>query len=95
MAEKLSALEKDIVLKEHRKRGRFQRQQLRRMVRFFLVGNISIGIFIAAFALLEHFLPLGRPNIITDKVLISAIGGITLQTGAIIVAAFKGLFGNK
>jgi hypothetical protein len=32
---------------------------------------------------------------ITDKVIIAAIGGVTVQVGAIILAAFKGLFSGK
>jgi hypothetical protein len=45
-------------------------------------------------AAIEHFTPTPNP-IITDKVVIAASGGITIQSGAIILAAFRGLFSEK
>jgi hypothetical protein len=45
-------------------------------------------------ALIEHFHPTPHP-IITEKVVIAALAGITDQAGGIILAAFKGLFSEK
>ncbi len=98
MADKLSVLAKDIKLDEaardRRRRRKLQKRQLKKITNFFIGANIALGLLITAFALLEHFDPRGE-RIITERVLISMIGGLTVQAGAIILAAVKGLFRGK
>ena len=97
MADKLSELAKDLKLeaaRDQRRKRKLQTRQLRRMITFFIAGNTSLGIFVGAFAVLEHFFP-STERIITERVLIATVGGLTIQAGAIIIAAFKGLFKGK
>lgn len=100
MAEKLSELEHGIELtreqfRDQRTRRKIQKRELRKITTFFIAANIVIALIILLFGLLEHFQDLFRPKIITEKVIIAAIGGVTLQAGAIILAAFKGLFSES
>jgi hypothetical protein len=69
-----------------------QNQTLVPIVRFFIIANSVIGIGVFALALIETCLPEVRVGIITDKVIVALIGGLTVQVGAVIIAAFKGLF---
>ena len=97
MAEKLSDLAKDLKLeaaRDQRRKRRLQKRQLRRIVTFFIWANAVLGAFVAVFAVVEYVYPPSRP-IITERVVISIVGGLTLQVGAIIIAAFKGLFRGK
>jgi hypothetical protein len=96
---KASELEKGINLenekwKDRRSRRKIQKRELRRILSFFIAANVSAGVLISIMALIEHFTTTPHP-IITDKVVIAALAGITLQSGAIILAAFKGLFSEK
>jgi hypothetical protein len=72
-----------------------KKKELRKITTFFVTANIVIAVLILVFGLVEHFFPGGKSPVITDKVFIAAIGGVTLQAGAIILAAFKGLFAGK
>jgi hypothetical protein len=98
VAEKLSELAKGISLiqeaDDKRRRRTIQKQELRRIVTFFIVSNAVAGAGILGLAFLENRAPSAAP-IVTDKVLMTLIGGITIQSGAIILAAFKGLFKGK
>jgi hypothetical protein len=94
MAEKLSDLAGDLQLeaaRDQRRRRKLQKRQLRRIVTFFIWANGSLGAFVGAFAFLERLYPHSHP-IITERVLIATISGLTVQVGAIIIAAFRGLF---
>lgn len=96
-AEKLSELTKGIALenaKDQRRRRKIQKRELRRIVSFFIWANLAVGASILGIAVLEHLLP-SATRVITDKVIIAAIAGVTLQSGAIVLAAFKGLFAKK
>ena len=73
-------------------RDALQRETLRPIVKFFIWANSVTGGGILALAMLEMFLPTTHTPIVTDKVLIALIGGLTVQVGAVIIAAFKGLF---
>jgi hypothetical protein len=98
MAEKLSELARDLKLeaaRDQRQKRKLQKHQLRRIVTFFIIANSSLGVFVALFALLELLFPGERQPVISERVLIASIGGLTLQSGAIIIAAFKGLFRGK
>jgi hypothetical protein len=100
-AEKLKAseLEKDLEIghehwRDQRKKRKLQKRELGKISNFFIGANLAIALVIVALALIEHFHPTPT-KVITDKVIIAAIGGITIQAGAIILAAFKGLFSGK
>lgn len=97
-AEKLSDLAKGITLiqeaDDKRRRRSIQKRELRRIVTFFIASNAVAGGGILALAFFEYCKPSAAP-IVTDKVLMTLIGGITIQSGAIILAAFKGLFKGK
>jgi hypothetical protein len=74
--------------------GRLQRKTIMPMVRFFIRANTGILFGIGFFALVEHGRqPVANP-IVTEKVLIAMIGGITVQSAAVIIAAFRGLFSH-
>jgi len=75
----------------------FQERTIRPIVRFFTWTNSILLIAIFVFAMIEHFFPQSNSatNIITDKVIIAAIGGISVQAGAILIAAVKGLFSRQ
>lgn len=97
--EKLSDLERDIQIsherfRDQRAKRKLQKKELRKITTFFITANVIIGLVIAGMGALEHFYPSDH-YIITEKVLIAAVGGVTLQSGAIILAAFKGLFSGK
>jgi hypothetical protein len=79
---------------DRRSRRKIQKRELRRILTFFIAANICTGVLVTIMALIEHFTPTTHP-IITDKVVIAALAGITLQAGGIILAAFKGLFSEK
>jgi hypothetical protein len=57
-------------------------------------ANAVAGLVITVMWTIEYFHPPAQPTI-TDKVIIAALAGITVQSGAIILAAFKGLFTEK
>lgn len=97
--QKASDLEGDIKIsnekwQDRRSRRRIQKRELRRILTFFMWANAAAGAAVILLALIEHKSFTLRP-IITDKVVIAALAGITLQSGAIIIAAFKGLFSEK
>jgi hypothetical protein len=95
--EKLSELSKDLQLeaaRDQRRKRSLQKRQLRRVITFFIWANIVLGTVITAFAVAEYIHPPMHP-IISERVIIAAIGGLTVQAGAIIIAAFKGLFKGK
>lgn len=95
MVEKLSHLAETIqieVVKDSKRKRRLQKRQLRRITTFFIWSNVAVGSVVTVLALIEHFFPSGGPKIITDRVLIAVIGGLTVQAGAIILAAIRGLF---
>jgi hypothetical protein len=92
--QKLSDLERGLELEaawDQRRKRTLQKRELRRIVTFFISANIALGGFVALFAVLEHFHAPSHP-VITERVLIATITGLTLQAGAIVIAAFKGLF---
>ena len=80
--------------KDRRSKRKIQKKELRRILTFFIVTNVAAAVLISGMALIEHFTATLHP-IITDKVVIAALAGITLQSGAIILTAFKGLFSEK
>lgn len=94
MSEKLSNLTASDALDglAETPRERLQAATLEPVVTFFIRANQAVGIGVFGLAVLEHFWPMGRESIVTEKVLIALIGGLTLQVGAVIIAAFKGLF---
>lgn len=87
--EKLSELAAQVGLTD----AELKHGTLPKIVSFFRWVNISVLVMIACMFILEYFLPADAPRAIDSKVIIAVVGGITIQTGAIIVAAFKGLFG--
>ena len=100
MAQKISEFEAGLEVTrekflDKRKRRKLQKRELSKITTFFIGANIVIGILILLFGAIEHYHPNGKPHVITDKVLIAAIAGVTVQAGAIILAAFKGLFARK
>ncbi len=72
----------------------FQERSLRPIIDFFRWTNWVMLAALFGFALLEwQWPPLqGAEKVITDKVLMAAVGGVAVQSGAILIAAFKGLF---
>ena len=72
--------------------NRLQGQVLPPIVTFFIGANSTVGIAVFGLAIIEMFLPSTHTPIVTDKVVIALIGGLTVQVGAVIIAAFKGLF---
>jgi hypothetical protein len=72
-------------------RRQIQKEELRRILTFFMWANAAAGILVTGMWIVEHIAPLAQPTI-TEKVIIAALAGITVQSGAIILAAFKGLF---
>jgi hypothetical protein len=75
-------------------RRQIQKEELRRILTFFMWANAVAGLLVSIMWAIEHIAPPGQPTI-TDKVIIAALAGITIQSGAIILAAFKGLFTEK
>jgi len=99
VAEKASDLEAGIRLsdekwKDRRSRRKIQKRELKRILTFLMWANTAAGALVAVMALIEHYSSTPHP-IITDKVVIAALAGITVQSGAIIIAAFRGLFSEK
>ena len=96
---KASDLEKGIDLsREHwfdqRQKREIQRIELGKISSFFVYANVAVAAAVVVLALIEHFDP--RPiHVVTEKVLIAAIAGVTVQAGAIVLAAFRGLFSGK
>ncbi len=76
-------------------RDKLQEKTLSPIVRFFCFANAGVAAAICIIAVIELFLPSGHQYIVTDKVLIALISGLTLQGGAVIIAAFKGLFAHS
>jgi uncharacterized membrane protein YjfL (UPF0719 family) len=72
----------------------FQERSLRPIIDFFRWTNWGMLAALLSFALLEwYWPPVGNSSkVVTDKVLIAAVGGIAVQSGAILIAAFRGLF---
>jgi hypothetical protein len=79
---------------DRKARREIQKEQLRRILTFFMWANAVAGFVITAMWAIEKFYPPAQPTI-TDNVIIAALAGITVQSGAIILAAFKGLFTEK
>lgn len=77
-------------------RFNFQKKSLNRIRKLFQWFNIALFSFVAFFAIIEKiFPPAAGANIITDKVIIGIIAGITAQIGAVVLAAYKGMFAAK
>ena len=79
---------------DRKARREIQKEQLRRILTFFMWANAIAGMVITAMWAIEYLDPPLQPTI-TDKVIIAALAGITVQSGAIILSAFKGLFREK
>jgi hypothetical protein len=99
-AEKISEWEKGIELKrerfrDRRKKRKLQKKELRKISNFFIFANLVVLAGVLVVGVIEHFYPNNNHYIITDKVMVAAIAGVTIQSGAIILAAFKGLFSGK
>lgn len=79
------------------KRFEFQKKSLNRIRKLFKWFNIALLGFVFIFALIEKIYPPATDSgyIITDKVIIGIIAGLTAQIGAIVLAAYKGLFSSK
>jgi len=76
-------------------RDLLQHKVLWPVVKFFIYANTATGIAVFALAGLETLLPPTHVPIVTEKVIIALIGGLTVQVGAVIIAAFRGLFSDK
>ena len=79
---------------DRRVRRQIQKEELRRILTFFMWANAVAGLVVSVMWAIEHLAPPAQSTI-TDKVIIAALAGITVQSGAIILAAFKGLFTEK
>jgi hypothetical protein len=91
---KLSELSGSIeVVPTHREK--LQAQTLSPVVTFFIRANTAVGIGVFLLAGIELLLPPSHTPIVTEKVIITLIGGLTVQVGAVIIAAFKGLFDHR
>ena len=88
----LSSLAEKLPINELSHRDKLQSVTLPPVVNFFINANSAVGGAIFALALIEHFFPSTNGRIVTEKVLIALIVGLTLQVGAVIIAAFRGLF---
>jgi hypothetical protein len=75
-------------------RRQIQKEELRRILTFFMWANAVAGLVVTVMWAIEYFAPPAHSTI-TDKVIIAVLAGITVQSGAIILAAFKGLFTEK
>ncbi|MFZ1965270.1 MAG: hypothetical protein WAU78_17705 [Roseiarcus sp.] len=73
-------------------RDKLQEKTLSPIVSFFIWANSVVGVAVLGLAIIEMFLPPSHATIVTDKVIIALISGLTIQVGAVIIAAFKGLF---
>lgn len=85
--------DRDFDLRE--KTHEFQKEMLGPFVKFFIRVNMIVLLTVGIIAVCETIMvwhQLNVQRIVTDKVLIAAIGSIAIQTAAIIIAAFKGLF---
>lgn len=96
---KASELERGLTLdqekwRDQRRKRKLQKKELRLVRNFFIWANIAVAVAVLLMALVEHFSP-STHVVITDKVMIAAIAGVTVQSGAIMLAAFKGLFSGK
>lgn len=79
---------------DRKARRQIQKEELRRILTFFMWANAIAGATVTVMWAVEHWAPPAQP-VITDKVIIAALAGITVQSGAIILAAFRGLFAEK
>lgn len=68
-----------------------QEKSIRPIINFFRWANSIMLFAIFGFAFLEHFSANANP-VITDKVIIAAVGAVAVQSGAILIAAFRGMF---
>lgn len=75
-------------------RRQIQKEELRRILTFFMWANAIAGFVVTVMWGIEYATQPSHPTI-TDKVIIAALAGITVQSGTIILAAFKGLFTEK
>jgi hypothetical protein len=73
-----------------------QERSLKPIINFFRWTNWCMLAAILCLAFLEWKFPPSSPEfkVITDKVMIAAVGAVAVQSGAILIAAFKGLFSN-
>ena len=73
---------------------KLQKDSLEPIINYFRYTTWTMLAFVVVMAILEHFSPPASPEfrVVTDKVIITAIGSVALQSGAIIIAAFRGLF---
>lgn len=95
--ERISNLEKDIDIRDSidQRRRTLQGKVLSPIVNFFIFLNCFIialvgGLAIADITFTAKAIP--HQNIINDKVIIAVISATAVQTAAIIIAAFRGLF---
>lgn len=82
---------------EERKQG-FKEAVLHPFVRFFIRVNLISLVMIGLLALVETIMIVKGyqfERIVTEKVLIAIVVAAAAQTAAIIIAAFKGLFGTE
>ena len=80
------------------RRHDFQREMLRPIIRFFIFANCIVLVAIGCLAGYEAWLAQFQPDsqrVVTDRVLVAATASLAVQTGSIIIAAFKGLFGFR
>ena len=68
-----------------------QDRALTPIIQFFVYMNVVLLVSVFVFGMIEHFTPTQAP-VITDKVFIASVGAVAIQSGAIIIAAFRGLF---
>lgn len=71
-----------------------QKNSLEPIIDYFRYTSWAMLAFVVAMTLIEHFWPPASSDfrVVTDKVMITAVGSVALQSGAIIIAAFRGLF---
>ncbi len=74
-----------------------QEKSIRPIINFFTWASAIMLFAIFGFAFIEHFYPttVVSNNVITDKVMIAAVGAVAIQSGAILVAAFRGMFSKE
>ena len=71
-----------------------QKDSLETIIGYFRYTTWAMLAFVVVMAAVEHIWPPVSADfrIVTDKVMITAVGSVALQSGAIIIAAFRGLF---
>lgn len=85
----------DVYVKIDKKKRKFQKRLLTPIINFFITTNIVILVVIGLCIFVEFIFLNKNPGyqrIVNEKVLMVAISAIAVQTAAIIIAAFKGLF---